>query len=104
MPDGEAHTNPIYVDIDGKAPYDRDSLDRLVARIDSQMAVHRKRDFAEKAKVLDEFQNLRDILLRIREAGGLPAGGVPGRLARGQDCRCVRPHVRAHTDAELSGS
>ena len=75
--DAEAHTNPVYVDLDDKAPYDRDSLDRLVARIDEQMAVHRKRRFAEKARVLDDFQKSRDILLRIRQQGGLPAGGVP---------------------------
>ena len=76
-PDAEAHTNPVYVYLDGKAPYDRDSLDRLVGRIDEQMAVHRARTFAEKARVLDYFQKSRDILLRIRREGGLPAGGVP---------------------------
>ncbi|MGP0068245.1 MAG: PVC-type heme-binding CxxCH protein, partial [Isosphaeraceae bacterium] len=76
-PDAEAHTNPVYVYINGKAPYDRDSLDRLVARIDQQIAAHRKRSFAEKARVLDYFQKSRDILLRIRRDGGLPADGVP---------------------------
>ncbi len=76
-PDAEAHTNPVYVDIGEKAPYNRDSLDRLIAQLDEQMAIHRKRSFAEKARVLDDFQKSRDILLRIRQAGGLPAGGVP---------------------------
>ncbi len=76
-PDAEAHTNPVYVYLDGKAPYDRDSLDRLVARIDEQIAAHRGRRFDEKARVLDDFQKSRDILLRIRREGGLPAGGVP---------------------------
>ena len=41
------------------------------------MAVHRKRTFAQKAGVLDYFQKSRDILLRIRRDGGLPADGVP---------------------------
>ncbi len=76
-PDAEAHTNPVYVYLGDKAPYDRDALDRLVARIDAQMAVHRRRPFSEKARVLDHFQKLRDILLRIRREGGLPAGGIP---------------------------
>ena len=76
-PDAEAHTNPVYVDIGDKAPYNRDSLDRVIAHLDQQMAIHRKRSFAEKARVLDDFQKSRDILLRIRQAGGLPAGGVP---------------------------
>ncbi len=76
-PDAEAHTNPVYVYLDGRAPYDRDSLDHLIARIDEQIAVHRKRTFAEKAQVLDYFQKSRDILLRIRREAGLPAEGVP---------------------------
>ena len=76
-PDAEAHTNPVYVDIAEKAPYDRESLDRVLARLDQQMSIHRKRSFAEKARVLDYFQKSRDILLRIRQAGGLPVGGVP---------------------------
>ena len=63
-PDAEAHTNPVYVDIGEKAPYNRDSLDRLIAHLDQQMAIHRKRTFAEKARVLDYFQKSRDILLR----------------------------------------
>ena len=33
-PDAESHTNPVYVYINERAPYDRDSLDRLVAAID----------------------------------------------------------------------
>ena len=81
-PDAEAHTNPVYVYLDDKAPYDRDSLDRLVARIDQQIAVHRKRSFDEKARVLDDFQKSRDILLRIRR-DGRPAGRRhPRRLDR----------------------
>ena len=76
-PDAEAHTNPVYVYLANKAPYNRDSLDHLVGRIDQQIAIHRKRSFTEKARVLDYFQKSRDILLRIRHDGGLPADGVP---------------------------
>ena len=101
LPDAEAHTNPIYVDIDGKAPYDRESLDRLVARIDRQMAAHRKRDFAEKAKVLDYFQKSRDLLLRIRQDGGLPAGGVPAGWLEDASTASFDPTRRTHADEEL---
>ena len=76
-PDAEAHTNPVYVHLNGKAPYDQDSLDQLVVRIDQQIAVHRQRTFPEKARVLDDFQKSRDILLRIRNIHGLPATGIP---------------------------
>ena len=67
----------MYVDIGDKAPYDRDSLDRLVARLDQQMAAHRKRNFAEKARVLDYFRSRATSCCGSAEAGGLPVGGVP---------------------------
>ncbi|MBC8870776.1 MAG: hypothetical protein H8E44_15240 [Planctomycetes bacterium] len=74
-PDAEAHTNPVYVYVNGKAPYDRESLEGLIAQIDKQIAVHKKRNFAEKAKILAYFAHSRDILLKIRESGGAPAQG-----------------------------
>ncbi len=102
-PDAEAHTNPVYVDIGEKAPYNRDSLDRLIAHLDQQMAVHRKRSFAEKARVLDYFQKSRDILLRIRQAGGLPAGGVPDDwIDDSSSAAAIDPSRRSHRDEELS--
>ena len=106
-PDAEAHTNPVYVDIDGKAPYDRDSLDRLVLRLDQQMTVHRKRSFAEKAQVLDYFEKSRDILLRIRQAGSLPASGVPDDWINETTTATFDSSRRTHTDrraAKISSS
>jgi putative membrane-bound dehydrogenase-like protein len=101
-PDAEAHTNPVYVDIGDKAPYNRDSLDRLIGQLDGQMALHRKRDFAEKARVLDYFQKSRDILLRIRQAGGLPAGGVPDAWALDDPATAgIDPSRRSHQDEAL---
>jgi putative membrane-bound dehydrogenase-like protein len=101
-PDAEAHTNPVYVHFNGKAPYDRDSLDHLVVRIDQQMAVHRKRTFAEKARVLDDFQKSRDILLRIRTEGGLSTAGVPDDWIDDVTVAAVDPSRRSHTDEELT--
>ena len=101
-PDAEAHTNPVYVHLNGKAPYDRDSLDQLVARLDQQLAVHRKRSFAEKARVLDDFQKSRDILLRIRNTGGLPADGVPESWIEDVTAVAIDPSRRTHTDEELT--
>jgi len=79
-PDAEAHTNPVYVYVNGKAPYDRESLDGLLAQIDKQIAVHKNRKFAEKAKILAYFDHSRDILLKIRESGGAPADGHPSDI------------------------
>jgi putative membrane-bound dehydrogenase-like protein len=101
-PDAEAHTNPVYVDIGDKAPYNRDSLDRLIGQLDGQMAAHRKRSFAEKARVLDYFQKSRNILLRIRQAGGLPAGGIPEAWTLDSPATAgIDPSRRSHQDEEL---
>jgi putative membrane-bound dehydrogenase-like protein len=101
-PDAEAHTNPVYVDLDGKAPYDQASLDRLIAALDGQMAIHRKRDFPEKARVLGDFQKSRDVLLRIRQEGGLPAGGVPASWLETDGSASFDPTRATHSDAELT--
>jgi putative membrane-bound dehydrogenase-like protein len=100
-PDAEAHSNPVYVYVDGKAPYNRGSLDRLVARIDQQMMLHRKRTFAEKARVLDYFQRSRDLLLRIRQAAGLPASGVPAHWFE-EEAEAIDASRRTHGDSELA--
>ena len=101
-PDAESHTNPVYVDFDGKSPYNPDSLDRLVGRIDQQIAIHRKRSFAEKARVLDYFQKSRDILLRVRQSGGLPAGGVPDDWIDDKTTATIDPSRRTHSEDELA--
>lgn len=76
-PDAESHTNPVYVYINGRVPYEPSSLDRLVAAIDKQIAIHQKREFAEREKVLAYFEQARDILMRIRDAGGITVGRRP---------------------------
>jgi hypothetical protein len=76
-PDAESHTNPVYVCVDGRAPYESLSLDRLVAAIDKQIAVHRKRNFAEQARVIAYFEQAREKLLKIRAAGGTAAPAKP---------------------------
>ena len=101
-PDAESHTNPVYVDIGEKAPFNRDSIDRVLGHLDQQMAIHRKRSFAEKARVLDDFQKSRDILLRIRQAGGLPAGGIPDQWINDKSSAAIDPSRRAHGEDELS--
>jgi putative membrane-bound dehydrogenase-like protein len=100
-PDAEAHTNPVYLDVDGKAAYDRAPLDHLVGKLDEQMAIHRKRTLAQKAEVLDYFQRSRDILMKIRAAGGLPSTGVPAAWLERASRETIRASARAHTDEEL---
>ena len=67
------------------------------------MAAHRKRSFAEKARVLDYFQKSRDIMLRIRQAGGLPEGGAPDSWFEGDRAIAdIDPSRRVHRDEELA--
>jgi len=105
QPDAEAHSNPIYVYLDGRAPYRRASLDAWLAGIDGQIAAHRKRNFAEKARVLDYFQQARDTLLRIRESGGLRADENPAQWLQKANAPKTSldadASYRAPTDEEL---
>ena len=71
--DAEAHTNPVYIDLNGRAAYAVDDLDWLVARIDDQIAQTEKRSFEEKPRVLDYFRKSRSQLLDVRAAGGIPS-------------------------------
>lgn len=80
-PDADAHTNPVYVYLNRKAPYDRESLDGWLAALDQQIAIHTDRKFDGQAKVLDYFERSRDILTKIRAAGGVPSAGHPSDIA-----------------------
>ena len=84
-PDAEAHSNPVFVTVDGRAPYEQASLDVLVERINQQIEVHSKRVFPQQAQVLAYFERSRDILMKIRAAGGAPASGHPSDLALESD-------------------
>ncbi len=80
-PDGEAHTNPVHVYINGKTPYNAADLDWLLDKLDSQILFHTKRDFPKqaaigsKAKAIGYFKEARRKLLAIRDAGGKKAPG-----------------------------
>lgn len=69
-PDAEAHTNPVYVYLDGKAPYRAADLDWLVARLDERIKELSARKFAEQPMALEFFNKSRAELLETRKAGG----------------------------------
>ncbi len=100
-PDAEAHTNPVYVRINGRAPYDRASLDALVSKLDKQLVAQKRRKFDEKTMLVDYFERSRDILLKIREDGGLHAGEDVHKIAEDELPVLKDPGARSHTDAEL---
>lgn len=92
-PDAEAHTNPVYVYVNGARPYDPASLDVLLQRIDGQIQAHRKREFPEKLRLLEYFEKSRDRLVKLRQAGGWPA--------EGKITSAIDPSARTHTEQEL---
>lgn len=99
-PDAEAHTNPVYVYLNGKAPYDRESLDALIDAIDGQIDAHEKRDFPQRARIIAYFERSRDILMKMRAAGGVPSTGHPSQIAN-NDPLLIDPGAREHSDEEL---
>ena len=98
-PDAESHTNPVYVIVDDCAPYSQDSLDVLVKAIDGQIAIHKKREFEDRARVIAYFERSRDILMKLRERGGAPAGGHPSDVVHSEPS--IDPAALRHTDEEL---
>ncbi len=68
--DAESHTNPVYVNLNGKMPYHESDLDWLVARLDEQIADHEARKVPEKAVPIDYFRRARETLMDLRRRGG----------------------------------
>lgn len=108
QPNAEAHTNPVYVNFAGRRAYSATSLDQWVLRIDGQIERHTQRDFADKARVLDYFNEARQQLLKIREEDGLRSDDDPARRSRGYFDRLADSGLKANaaegepTDEELA--
>jgi putative membrane-bound dehydrogenase-like protein len=100
-PNAEAHTNPVYISLDGRLPYDRASLDALVKKLDTELRDQKRRRFAEKTALVDYFERSRDILLKIREQGGLRIDQDVRKIAEEELPELKDPGARTHTVAEL---
>jgi putative membrane-bound dehydrogenase-like protein len=99
-PNAESHTNPVYVYLNGKAPYDRQSLDGWLAALDGQIAVHQKRRFDEQAKVLEYFERSRDILTTILAADGMSSNGKVPDVASPRSIRGDSTASKRANDSE----
>ncbi len=69
--DAEAHTNPVYVDLDGRRPFSHSSANWLIQRIDEQIADHAARDVPEREKSVEYFRRSRAILVEAQLSGGI---------------------------------
>jgi len=65
----EAHTNPVYVHIDGKRPFDAGSLRWLLAKLDGRIAFHANREFDKRKQVLQYFRKSRRVLTKLLKNG-----------------------------------
>ncbi|GAB4138956.1 MAG: hypothetical protein Tsb009_07540 [Planctomycetaceae bacterium] len=63
--DTEAHTNPVYVEIDGKKPFQAESVRWLLKKLNARIEYHAKRKFAEKKQVLAYFEKSRAVLQKM---------------------------------------
>ena len=101
QPDPESHTNPVYFYAQNRRPWRRDSVDAWVNRIDGQIERHAKRTFEKKAGVLDYFQRARDLLMTIRQRGGLAADEDPAVLAEASaDASLAEDLARPHASED----
>lgn len=101
QPDAESHTNPVYIHQSGKRPYNQKSLDVILSRIDGEIAKHKKRSFKQKAEILAYFNDSRDLLLKLRQSKGFPAGVSPRQFAEQLRSEIGNPGARSHTEDEL---
>jgi putative membrane-bound dehydrogenase-like protein len=101
QPDAEAHTNPVYVILNNRRPYQQASLDSWVKKIDGQIELHTKREFPEKARVLEYFQQARDVLLKIRAQNGCAADVEPQSLISAAEQKPTDLSRLDITEAEL---
>jgi putative membrane-bound dehydrogenase-like protein len=72
-PDAEAHTNPVRVIVNDRPIYDAASLEVLLAKLEGQIAVQKKRTFAALPEILAYYERSRQILLEMRAAHGQAA-------------------------------
>ena len=71
----EAHTNPVYIYLDDKLPFDDDACGQILARLDSSLRA------IPAESVLVRVRNLRDRLARYRDTGD-PQGLALPSVAR----------------------
>ncbi len=67
----EAHSNPVYVYLDGKLPFDDDACGQILARLDSSIRAIPEPTVAERVRTL------RDRLARYRDTGDSQGLALP---------------------------
>ena len=105
-PDADAHTNPVYVYRNDLMPYQAESLDTIIGKLDGQIDRHQQRDFPERGMVLDYFNRSREILAEIGRDKGMTFEDwnafdlESNAFAKSNDV-AIDVSKREHTDEEL---
>jgi hypothetical protein len=60
--DAEAHTNPVYVELAGRKPFEANSVRWLLGKLNARIAFHAKRTFPEQQNVLKYFRKSKAVL------------------------------------------
>lgn len=79
QPDARAHTNPVFVTVDGRLPYHGADLDWLVGKVDEVTHDLEHRDFPEKAKALEFYRASKAALEELRRSGGRKPGDASAK-------------------------
>jgi len=64
-PNAEAHTNPVYVYVDGKKPFNSEDRDWLIGKLDGRIEVATQRMFAGKQQFLEFLRESRKKLCEL---------------------------------------
>ncbi len=97
--DAEAHTNPVYVEVNGRQVFSPVAADWLIARIDEQVADHAAREAPEREKSVEYFRRARAKLVEAKQRGGLAA---VDNLAREPDQKLAALANQKASDAALA--
>lgn len=73
LPDAEAHSNPVWLIFDEREPYQRESVEWLLTRLNQRIEELSRREFAEQEMALKYFEESRKRLLKLIDDGGLAA-------------------------------
>jgi hypothetical protein len=90
----EAHSNPVYVYLDGKLPFDDDACGQILARLDSSIRT------IPEATLAEQVRTLRDRLARYRDSGDSQGLALPSvaRIAEAERKRSTAgPAARGAT-------
>jgi hypothetical protein len=69
LPDGEAHTNPVYLSVGGKPVYERGSAEWLAKKLEEYISTQENRQFARAEALMQYLESAREALRSLPDPG-----------------------------------